>query len=128
MLMEVPVKKYGRWYLIPAGQKFTAKKNFASSMQSHKIGAVNSYTDLYKQVGLSNEAMQREGYSDVRVSVYELPFFVLKSQLMTTENLYMFSRVYILSDRIKGINIRSAMIRTIFLIFCLSKVLITRLF
>ena len=54
--------------------------------------------------------------------------FVLKSQLMTTENLYMFSRVYILSDRIKGINIRSAMIRTIFLIFCLSKVLITRLF
>ena len=43
--------------------------------------------------------------------------FVLKSQLMTTENLYMFSRVYILSDRIKGINIRSAMIRTIFLIF-----------
>lgn len=66
---------------IPAGQKFTAKKNFASSMQSHKIGAVNSYTDLYRKVGLTNEAMQTEKYSDARVSVYELPFFCFEKSI-----------------------------------------------
>ena len=80
---------------IPAGQKFTAKKNFASSMQSHKIGAVNSYTDLYKQVGLSNEAMQREGYSDVRVSVYELPFFCFEKSINDDgEPVYVFKGLY----------------------------------
>ena len=66
---------------IPAGQKFTAKKNFASSMQSHKIGAVNSYTDLYRKVGLVNEAMQTEKYRDARVSVYELPFFCFEKSI-----------------------------------------------
>ena len=66
---------------IPAGEKFTAKKNFASSMQSHKIGAVNSYTDLYKQVGLRNEAMLTEKYADARVSVYELPFFCFEKSI-----------------------------------------------
>lgn len=80
---------------IPAGQKFTAKKNFASSMQSHKIGAVNSYTDLYKQVGLSNEAMQREGYSDVRVSVYEFPFFCFEKSINDDgEPVYVFKGLY----------------------------------
>ncbi|MHC8418210.1 hypothetical protein, partial [Bacteroides hominis] len=39
---------------LPAGRKFTAKKNYASSMQSHKIGAVNSYTDLIREVGILN--------------------------------------------------------------------------
>lgn len=80
---------------IPAGQKFTAKKNFASSMQSHKIGAVNSYTDLYKQVGLSNEAMQRDGDSDVRVSVYELPFFCFEKSINDDgEAVYVFKGLY----------------------------------
>ena len=59
---------------IPAGQKFTAKKNFASSMQSHKIGSVNGYNDLYREVGLRNEAMETESYADARVAVYQLPF------------------------------------------------------
>ena len=40
-------KKWQMVPWIPAGQKFTAKKNFASSMQSHKIGSVNAYNDLY---------------------------------------------------------------------------------
>ena len=80
---------------IPAGQKFTAKKNFASSMQSHKIGAVNSYTDLYKQVGLINEAMQTSGYPDARVSVYELPFFCFEKSLNDEgESVYTFRGLY----------------------------------
>ncbi|MFR7876455.1 MAG: hypothetical protein ACLU4J_08715 [Butyricimonas paravirosa] len=54
--------------------KFTAKKNFASSMQSHKIGSVNAYNDLYREVGLRNEAMETEQYADARVAVYQMPF------------------------------------------------------
>lgn len=57
----------------PAGNKFVAKKNFASSMQSHKIGAVNSYTDLVREVGTMNAAMQAD--EKVRVSVFEMPCF-----------------------------------------------------
>lgn len=55
----------------PAGNKFVAKKNFASSMQSHKIGAVNSYSDLVREVGVENAAMQAD--EKVRVSVFEMP-------------------------------------------------------
>lgn len=80
---------------IPAGQKFTAKKNYASSMQSHKIGAVNSYTDLYRQVGLRNETMQTEQYADARVSVYELPFFCFEKQVNDEgETVYIFRGLY----------------------------------
>lgn len=67
-------KKWQMVPWIPAGQKFTAKKNFASSMQSHKIGSVNGYNDLYREVGLRNEAMETESYADARVAVYQLPF------------------------------------------------------
>lgn len=88
-------KKYGRWYLGFRQDRNLQQKNFASSMQSHKIGAVNSYTDLYKQVGLSNEAMQREGYSDVRVSVYELPFFCFEKSINDDgEPVYVFKGLY----------------------------------
>ena len=66
-----------KWQMVPwlpAGQKFTAKKNYASSMQSHKIGSVNSYEDLYREMGLLNEAMQTEVYKNARVAVYQMPF------------------------------------------------------
>lgn len=52
---------------LPKIQRMTAKKNFASSMQSHKMGSVNSIDDLAKEMGLSNEA-------DARISVYQYPF------------------------------------------------------
>lgn len=59
---------------IPPAAKFTAKKNYASSMQSHKMGSVNSVQDLYKKLGFSNEAMETEKYKDARIAVYQLPF------------------------------------------------------
>ena len=59
---------------IPAGAKFTAKKNYASSMQSHKMGSANSVHDLYKQMGFTNEAMDTEDYENCRIAVYQLPF------------------------------------------------------
>lgn len=56
---------------VPACAKITAKKNWASSMQDHKAGSVNAYTDLFKSMGLTNEAIDLD--SKVRVSVYQEP-------------------------------------------------------
>lgn len=67
----------GGWAMTPSlakATKITAKKNFASSMQSHKIGSVNSVDDLYKAMGYSNEAMETEAYENARISVCQLPF------------------------------------------------------
>ena len=52
---------------MPKIQRITAKKNFASPMQSHKMGSVNSITDLYATMGMSNDA-------NARISTYQEPF------------------------------------------------------
>lgn len=51
----------------PKIQRITFKKNFASSMQSHKMGSVNSITDLFATMGMANEA-------NARISTYQEPF------------------------------------------------------
>lgn len=51
----------------PKIQRITFKKNFASSMQSHKMGSVNSITDLFATMGMANEA-------NTRISTYQEPF------------------------------------------------------
>ena len=50
--------------------RITAKKNYASSMQGHKMGFTGLYNDLYKQVGLGSHLPD----SDFRVAVYQFPF------------------------------------------------------
>lgn len=77
----------------PAGNKFVAKKNYASSMQSHKIGAVNSYTELVREVGTANAAMQAD--EKVRVSVFEMPCFGFeKSKDDEGNDVYTFRGLY----------------------------------
>lgn len=76
-----------------AGNKFVAKKNFASSMQSHKIGAVNSYSELIRQVGIENAEMQAD--SRVRVSVFEMPCFGFEKSVDDEGNdVYTFKGIY----------------------------------
>lgn len=86
----------GKWAMtpfLPAGRKFTAKKNYASSMQSHKIGAVNSYTDLLREMNILNEAMHAD--SKVRVSVWQAPFICFeKSVNEDGEDVYTFKGLY----------------------------------
>lgn len=80
---------------IPAAATFTAKKNFASSMQSHKMGSVNSVDALYKQMGFTNEAMQNSKYSDARVAVYQMPFVMFtKSVNDEGDTIYTFCGEY----------------------------------
>lgn len=50
--------------------RITAKKNYASSMQGHKMGMTGLYNDLYKQLGLGSHLPD----SDYRVTVYQFPF------------------------------------------------------
>lgn len=57
---------------VPKSGRLTAKKNWASSMQDHKAGSVTAYTDLFRELGLSNEATELD--SNVRVAVYQEPF------------------------------------------------------
>ncbi len=57
---------------VPKSGRLTAKKNWASSMQDHKAGSVAAFNDLYKEIGMRNEAMATD--SEIRVAVYQEPF------------------------------------------------------
>lgn len=88
-------KKWQMVPWVPAGQKFTAKKNYASSMQSHKVGSVNSYEDLYREMGLLNEAMLTEAYKDARVAVYQMPFVCFEKSVNDEgDTIYNFKGLY----------------------------------
>lgn len=65
-------KKFELFRHLPKVSKITAKKNVASSMQYHKLGSVNAYTDLWKAVGLTNEGILQDGKA--RVSIYQETF------------------------------------------------------
>ena len=60
--------------LHPEVSRITAKINFASSMQSHKMGATWAYNELHDAVGLSNEAQENSSPKPV-VSVYQYPAY-----------------------------------------------------
>ena len=55
----------------PKVSKITAKKNVASSMQGHKMGATAMYDDLFTALGLKEDIGISES---ARVSVYQYPF------------------------------------------------------
>ncbi len=59
-----------RWKLTSAYNKrrITAKKNFASSMHSHKMGATRLFNDLNRAIVGANDA-------DARVAVYQYPVY-----------------------------------------------------
>lgn len=68
----------GAFYLLnddsPKAKKLVAKLNWASPMQSHKMGATALYTDLWKSIVGGNSITKTQGYENVRVSVEEKPF------------------------------------------------------
>lgn len=71
-------------------KRLTAKKNFASSMQSHKIGSVNSITDLAREFGAL-------GADEPRISTYQLPFVGFSSSVNEEgETIYTFIGLYTL--------------------------------
>ena len=71
-------KKFELFKNLPKISKLTGKKNIASSMQYHKMGSVNSFTDLWKAVGLTNEGIEQD--SKARVSIYQETFVGFEKQ------------------------------------------------
>jgi hypothetical protein len=61
---------------VPYSVKNVAKRNWASSMQSHKMGCVNLYTDLWKKCTGGSYITNTEGFEDCRVTVVQKPFLV----------------------------------------------------
>ena len=55
-------------------ERWTAKKNVASSPQGHKMGATALYDELFTQIGLKEELPDE----DYRVAVWQYPFFGFK--------------------------------------------------
>ena len=70
----------------PLAKKLVGKVNFASSMQSHKLGLTWAYTDLYKQMlgtpAFGNDAPSQFGImgNNVRLAVYEKPFLFFQRE------------------------------------------------
>lgn len=59
----------------PKVSRMTPKTNYASSMQSHKIGATGVYNDVHEHLGLNNEV-------NGRVAVYQEPFYFFEKTLI----------------------------------------------
>lgn len=70
--------KKGAFYQLqdnsPKARKLVSKLNWASSMQSHKMGSTSLYNDLWKAIVGGNSITQTEGYESSRVAVEEKPF------------------------------------------------------
>lgn len=74
--------KLGKGYAIatgePAAKKLVGKINFASSMQSHKLGLTWIFTEIYKRLvdaGTIDKPSQMVNFPNSRIAVYEKPFF-----------------------------------------------------
>lgn len=71
-------------------RRITAKKNVASSMQDHKMGATRMYNDLNRAIVGANEA-------NARVAVFQYPVYGFERKLVegtTDEYIYEFIGVY----------------------------------
>lgn len=73
---------------LPMAKKLVDKRNWASSMQSHKIGATSLYNDLYQEVVGKNEITSIEGNESCRVCVYEDPFLVFQQETDDAEPVF----------------------------------------
>ena len=74
----------------PKTERITAKKNYASSMQGHKMGATSMYDDLYAAVGLKNEMPDNK----LRVAVYQYPFMGFRKYVDGNKEEYEFIGLY----------------------------------
>ena len=83
---------YARWnFRWKLGSKYnkrriTAKKNFASSMHSHKMGATRLFNDLHRRIVGANDA-------DARVAVYQYPVYGFQKVRVEGTKEYMYEPI-----------------------------------
>ena len=73
---------------LPMAKKLVDKRNWASPMQTHKMGSTKLYNDLYQKVVGKNEITSIEGKENCRVCVYEDPFLVFQQETEDDEPVY----------------------------------------
>ena len=83
---------------VPFATRLDGKINWASSMQSHKIGATALYHDVWKKLIGGNDITKTEGgqdftnteggYADCRVAVKQKPFFMFVQETPTSEPVF----------------------------------------
>ena len=61
---------------VPAATKLVAKINWASSMQSHKLGGTWAAHDLWKEVVGGSPITETAGYENCRIAVKQEPFLL----------------------------------------------------
>lgn len=77
----------------PAVKRITAKKNYASSMQSHKMGSTAAFNDLHDAVVKIKDHHNNE--ADARVAVYQYPAYgFIKQYAETGREVYKFIGLY----------------------------------
>lgn len=70
---------------VPFATKLVGKVNFASSMQSHKLGSTALFNDLWKEVCGGNSITNTEGFENTRSAVLEEPFLLFVQEDETKE-------------------------------------------
>lgn len=70
---------------VPVATKLVDKRNWASSMQSHKMGATSAYNDLWKEICGGNTITKTAGYEKCRVAVKEQKFMVFQRDTESDE-------------------------------------------
>lgn len=70
---------------VPVSTKNVDKRNYASSMQSHKMGATALFNDLWKKVVGGNSITKTAGYEKCRVAVKEKQFLVFQRDTADSE-------------------------------------------
>lgn len=86
----------GKGYSIATGEaaakKLVGKVNYASSMQSHKLGLTWAYTDIFKRMLANGDLRSTPGqmviYPEARLAVYEKPFLFFQRD--TVNDSYVF--------------------------------------
>ena len=102
---------------VPKSGRLTAKKNWASSMQDHKAGSVAAFNDLYKEIGLRNEAMVADG--EIRVAVYQEPFIGFSKSVNEEGGRYILVWENLHLAQTKGMTFALVMIRKLIRRYCL---------
>ena len=70
---------------VSVSTKNVDKRNYASSMQSHKMGATALFNDLWKKVVGGNSITKTAGYEKCRVAVKEKQFLVFQRDTADSE-------------------------------------------
>jgi hypothetical protein len=78
---------YQLWDGLPLAVKLVGKVNFASSMQSHKMGSCNLYNDCWRKI-CPNSIVQTQGFEGVRAAVPQKPFLLFVRESADAEPVF----------------------------------------